>query len=148
MTDDRSNDLAEAIGQAGRRHELEDPDIGLGAIDRWINRIVEAIGVTALVLIVLTIFANALGRYAFNALLFVVIGLWHGGVGLVRTRGANAFILIIDLGRCIERFLQAACAKQGRRSPFFINITHLIRNFNPRLLAHLLHNQRHREKRG
>lgn len=67
MTDDRSDDLAKAIGQAGRRQELEDPDIGLGAIDRWINRIVEAIGVAALVLIVLIIFANALGRYAFNA---------------------------------------------------------------------------------
>jgi TRAP-type C4-dicarboxylate transport system permease small subunit len=67
-TDDAAtSDLAERIGQAGRRQELDDPDTGLGAIDRWVNRLVEVIGVAALVLIVLTIFVNAFGRYAFNA---------------------------------------------------------------------------------
>jgi TRAP-type C4-dicarboxylate transport system permease small subunit len=60
------NDLAERIGQAGRRQELEDPDAGLGALDRWVNRTVEVLGVAALIVIVLTIFINALGRYALN----------------------------------------------------------------------------------
>ena len=61
------DDLAERIGQAGRNQELIDPDAGLGMLDRTINRIVEIIGVTALVAIVLIIFVNACGRYAFNA---------------------------------------------------------------------------------
>ena len=60
------NDLAARIGEAGRRQELADPDAGLGALDRSVNRLVEVIGVASLVAIVLTIFVNALGRYAFN----------------------------------------------------------------------------------
>jgi TRAP-type C4-dicarboxylate transport system permease small subunit len=61
------DDLADRIGHAGRRQELADPDAGLATIDRWVNRLVEIVGVTTLVVIVLTIFVNAFGRYALNA---------------------------------------------------------------------------------
>lgn len=64
---DTSDDLAEQIDNASRQQELADPDAGLGPIDRTINRVVEVIGVVAMLTIVVTIFVNAVGRYAFNA---------------------------------------------------------------------------------
>ena len=61
-----SEGLAGRIAEASRRQELHDPDDGLGPVDRAVNRVAEIIGVSALGSIVLTIFANAVGRYAFN----------------------------------------------------------------------------------
>jgi len=61
-----SEGLAGRIAEASRRQELRDPDEGLGLVDRAVNRVAEIIGVSALGAIVLTIFANAVGRYAFN----------------------------------------------------------------------------------
>ena len=58
--------LAGRIAEASRRQELRDPDEGLGFVDRAVNRVAEIIGISALAVIVLTIFANAVGRYAFN----------------------------------------------------------------------------------
>ncbi len=62
-----SEELAGRIAAASRRQELRDPDEGLGRMDRAVNRIAEIMGVAALGAIVLTIFANAAGRYIFNA---------------------------------------------------------------------------------
>ena len=61
-----SEGLAGRIAEASRRQELRDPDEGLGPVDRTVNRVAEIIGISALAVIVLTIFANAVGRYAFN----------------------------------------------------------------------------------
>ncbi len=61
-----SEGLAGRIAEASRRQELRDPDEGLGPIDRAVNRLAEIVGVAALATIVVTIFANAVGRYAFN----------------------------------------------------------------------------------
>ncbi len=61
------DDLAEQIGEATRRQEFEDLDAGLGPIDRAVNRVVEILGVSVLVVIVATIFCNAVGRYALDA---------------------------------------------------------------------------------
>ena len=61
-----SEGLAGRIAEASRRQELRDPDEGLGLVDRAVNRVAEIIGISALAVIVLTIFANAVGRYAFN----------------------------------------------------------------------------------
>ena len=58
--------LAGRIAEASRRQELRDPDDGLGLVDRTVNRVAEIVGVSALGTIVITIFANAVGRYAFN----------------------------------------------------------------------------------
>ena len=59
-------DLAERIGAASRRHELEDPDHGLPRADRVINRAVELLGVGLLGGILAIVFANALSRYALD----------------------------------------------------------------------------------
>ena len=61
-----SEGLAGRIAEVSRRQELHDPDDGLGPVDRAVNRVAEIVGVAALGSIVLTIFANAVGRYAFN----------------------------------------------------------------------------------
>jgi TRAP-type C4-dicarboxylate transport system permease small subunit len=61
-----SERLAEQIGEASRHMELRDPDEGLSPTDRIVNRIVEIVGVSVLVAIVLVIFVNAVSRYAFN----------------------------------------------------------------------------------
>jgi TRAP-type C4-dicarboxylate transport system permease small subunit len=57
--------LADQVGQATQAMELADPDAGASAIDRWANRVAEVIGVSVLATIVLLVFANAVGRYAF-----------------------------------------------------------------------------------
>lgn len=59
--------LAQRIAEATREQELQRQDVGLGAVDRIINRVVEVIGVVLLVSIVATIFCNAFGRYVFDA---------------------------------------------------------------------------------
>ena len=61
-----SEGLAGRIAEASRRQELRDPDEGLGLVGRAVNRVAEIVGVSALGTIVITIFANAVGRYAFN----------------------------------------------------------------------------------
>ena len=61
-----SEGLAGRIAEASRHQELRDPDAGLGPVDRAVNRVAEIIGIAALGTIVVTIFANAVGRYAFN----------------------------------------------------------------------------------
>ena len=60
-------ELAGRIAEASQRQELRDPDVGLGRMDRIVNRVAEILGVAALGAIVITIFANAAGRYVFNA---------------------------------------------------------------------------------
>jgi len=60
-------DLGAQIDEASRQQELMDPDAHLNVVDRWINRTAEAIGVITMLIIVATIFVNAIGRYAFNA---------------------------------------------------------------------------------
>lgn len=55
--------IAEKIERSTRRMELLDPDEGRPLADRIVNRIVEIVGVSVLVAIVLVIFANATARY-------------------------------------------------------------------------------------
>ena len=61
-----AGDLAGRIAEASREQELRDPDEGLGRTGRIVNRIAEVAGVATLGTIVAVIFANAVGRYAFN----------------------------------------------------------------------------------
>ena len=58
--------LSEKIEEATKRLELADPDENSGLIDKCVNRLVEAVGVSVLVMIVVVIFANAFSRYALN----------------------------------------------------------------------------------
>ena len=62
-----ADDIGAQIDEVGRQMELADPDADIDPVNRWINRIVEAIGVLTMVTIVLTIFINSVGRYLFNA---------------------------------------------------------------------------------
>ncbi len=62
-----AEDLASRIDATARRLELKDPDADLPFLDRLINRVVEIVGVSALVAIVAVIFANASSRYLFNS---------------------------------------------------------------------------------
>lgn len=61
-----SERLAEQIGEATRHMELRDPDEGQPLADRLVNRVVEVVGVSVLVAIVLVIFVNAVCRYAMD----------------------------------------------------------------------------------
>ena len=58
--------LSEKIEEATKRLELADPDANSSLIDKCVNRLVEAVGVSVLVMIVVVIFANAFSRYALN----------------------------------------------------------------------------------
>ena len=58
--------LADQIAEAGLRLELYDPDRRLPPFERWVNRVVEALGALVLCTIVGVVFSNAVARYAFN----------------------------------------------------------------------------------
>ena len=58
--------LSEKIEEATKRLELADPDANSSLIDKCVNRLVEAVGFSVLVMIVVVIFANAFSRYALN----------------------------------------------------------------------------------
>lgn len=58
--------LSEKIEEATKKLELTDPDANAGLLDKFVNRLVEAVGVSVLVMIVVVIFANAFSRYALN----------------------------------------------------------------------------------
>ena len=62
----RPDKLAGRIAEASKRQELQDPDEGLGRLGRAVNKAAEIVGVASLGAIVAVIFANAVGRYAFN----------------------------------------------------------------------------------
>ena len=62
----RPDELAGRIAEASRRQELGDPDEGLGRLGRAVNKAAEIIGVACLSAIVAVVFANAVGRYAFD----------------------------------------------------------------------------------
>ena len=57
------DDIVEKIEATARRMELSDPDEGLPFLDRFINRIVEIVGVSVLAGIVSVVFLNASSRY-------------------------------------------------------------------------------------
>jgi TRAP-type transport system small permease protein len=59
-------DLAAQVGAASRQHELADPDAGLPALERVINRTAELAGVGLLGGILAIVFVNALIRYALD----------------------------------------------------------------------------------
>ena len=88
-----------------------------------------------------------LGRELLDAGLLVVPGLRHRGVGLVRARRRDAFVLVVDLGRRAELLLQPARADQRRRPPHAVDVAHRLGDVDVALRRHLLHDQRHRKQR-
>ena len=90
---------------------------------------------------------TGLGRQLRDALLMVVVRLRHRGVGLVRAGWADAFVLVVDPRRSIERLLQPMSAEQRRWSPQPVDIEHAAGDVDVAVLCHLLHDQCHREQR-
>lgn len=86
--DDGLTDLAREIDEASRKADLQSFDADASRVDRVINKVVEVAGVSVLVTIVLIIFSNAVGRYAFNTTLIwgdeLVLSLlpWLGMLGM------------------------------------------------------------------
>src|SRR5258705_7510444 len=79
-----------------------------------------------------------LGTEPRDLFLLVVVGLRYGGVRLVAAGRAHAFVLVVDVGRCAERLLEAARAIERRRPPQAIDVTDLVGDLDPPLLADLL----------
>ena len=88
-----------------------------------------------------------LGREPLDALLFVVPGLRHGGVRLVRARRRDAFVFVIDLCRRPQRLLEAARAHQRRRPPHAVNVADRLGDIDSALGRYFLEDERHRKQR-
>ena len=65
-----------------------------------------------------------------NPGLFVVVGLGHGGVGLVAAGRADTLVFVVNMCRRIERFLQAPSAIERGWPPQAINLPHGVRDGN------------------
>ena len=77
----------------------------------------------------------------------VVVRLRDGGVRLVAAGRADALVLVVDVRRRAERFLETPGAVQRRRAPQPIDVANLVRDLDPALAADLLLDQLHREER-
>lgn len=73
-----------------------------------------------------------------DTFLFVVIGLGHGGIGLVAARRANAFVLVVDPSRRLQGLLKIAGPAQRSRPSETIDFFHFLGDFNPGFRAYLL----------
>jgi len=90
---------------------------------------------------------SSLGDQMRGAFQLVVVGLRHGGVQLVRTGGADAFVLVKDLGWRIQRLFQAACAEERRGAPLRVGLPHRAGDLDLPLGADLLQDQAHGKQR-
>ena len=88
-----------------------------------------------------------LGREARAALALVVEGLRDGGVRLVAAGRARALVLVEDPRPRPDRLLEPVRAVERRRAPEAVEVEHLLRDRDLRLLADLLEDQLHREER-
>ena len=87
------------------------------------------------------------GGDALDALFLVVEGLRNRGVGLVAAGRAYALVLVVDVGRRIERLLEPKGAHEGARSILLVELADRLRDLDLALGRDLLHDQRHREER-
>ena len=88
-----------------------------------------------------------LGREPGPALLLVVERLRHGRVRLVAAGRADALVLVEDPRARARSLLEPARPVERSRTPERVEVENLLRDRDLRLLADLLHDQRHREER-
>jgi hypothetical protein len=88
-----------------------------------------------------------LGGELSHALALVVVGLRDRGVRLVRAGGRDALVLVVDVGRGIERALEAQRPVQRRRAPQLVDLADLLRDLDLGFGRYLLLDQPHREDR-
>src|SRR5262249_11778729 len=77
-----------------------------------------------------------LGGELFHALGGVVVRLRDGGVGLVRARRADAFVLVVDPGRGAELLLQPPGAEQRSWPPQPVDVGDRLRNVDKSIWRH------------
>ena len=87
-----------------------------------------------------------LGREPRPALLLVVVRLRHGGVRLVAAGRADALVLVEDARLRSHSLLEPARPVERRGTPEAVHVEDLLGDLDLRLLAYLLHDQRHREE--
>src|SRR5207249_8678058 len=77
----------------------------------------------------------------------VVVRLRHRRVRLVAAGRAHALVFVVNMRRRAERLLESPRTIEWRRPPQAIDVTDLVRDLDPALLADLLLDQLHREER-
>src|SRR4029077_76089 len=90
---------------------------------------------------------SRLGREAGHALLLVVVGLRQSRVRLVAAGRAATLVLVVDVGRRVERLLEAMCAVERARPVQAIRVADGLRDLDLAILADDLLDQLHREQR-
>jgi hypothetical protein len=88
-----------------------------------------------------------LGHQPLDAGPGVLVGLRDRRVGLVRAGGRDALVLEVDVGRRVERLLQAPRAPQRRRAPQLVRLADLFGDLDLRLHRDLLRDDPHGEDR-
>ena len=82
----------------------------------------------------------------FDPLGLVEIGLGDGGIQLVRAGRADTLVLVVDVGRCIQRPLQAPRPVERCGTVETIDFAHRLGNLDPPITGHLLQDQPHGEQ--
>ena len=90
---------------------------------------------------------SCLGRQALHALGLVEVRLGDGRVGLVAAGRTDALVLVVDVGRRLERRLQAVGAIERRRPVEGIGVAHRTGDLDLALGAHFLADEGHGEER-
>ena len=80
-----------------------------------------------------------LGRQRLRPGFLVVEGLRDGRVRLVRADRADALVLVVDVGRRVERLLEPQRAAHRRRPPEPVDLAHRLGDLDPALGRDLLH---------
>ena len=88
------------------------------------------------------------GRDSLDALFLVVEGLGDGGVRFVAAGRAEAFVLVVDVGRSVEQLLESSSADQRTRSEERVGVANGAGNLDLALGGDFLHDQGHGEERG
>src|SRR5699024_7092009 len=81
---------------------------------------------------------SGLGGQPLDAVALVVVHLRRRGVRLVGASGADALVLVIDSGRCLQRLLKATSTVERAGPPLLVDITDRIGNLDELLGAAVL----------
>ena len=89
---------------------------------------------------------SGLGGQPRRSFFLVVVGLGDGRVGLVRTGGRDAFVLVVDTRGGTECLLEAVSAEQRGGSPLAVDVEDATGDLDVSVGGDLLQDQFHREQ--